>query len=63
MFNRSIVIMLSLCLFGATSAIADEYKADPKWKIAFVRGKSLWAMNADGTGPREIVKLDNISFV
>jgi len=61
MFNRLIVIMLSLSLFGATLVAAGEYQPDPKWKIAFVRGKSLWAMNADGTGPREILKLDNIS--
>jgi len=61
MFNRWTVIILSLCTFGHAAIAAGEYNPDPKWKVAFVRVNNLWVMNADGSGQREILALDNIS--
>jgi Tol biopolymer transport system component len=38
-----------------------EESSDLPWKIAFVRDRNLWVMNANGTGQRELAGLGNIT--
>jgi len=55
-----LVLMLVLGL-GAADPAAAQYKPNPNWKIAFVRQNDLWAMNADGTGQKQITKFGNVT--
>ena len=68
--RRCAAILVALILTAGSAlelAAQGMYEAKPgeslnlPWKIAFIRDRNLWVMNADGTGQREVAGMGNVT--